>query len=188
MSRNFNKLDRFISYLRVNKIKKYIKPGSAVCDIGCGDDDLLLRLKKELKLGQAIGVDAHVAAAKKEGVEFLKGDACSLQLADQSCDCVLMLAFIEHIEEKNARQVLREAHRILKSEARLIMTTPTPLAKPVLEFLAFKLKIISQEEIRDHKHYYTRNELVRILSETGYKKVKAKHFQFFMNAFYVFEK
>jgi hypothetical protein len=41
-----------------------------------------------------------------------------------------------------------------------LITVPSWYAKPALEFLAFKLGIVSLEEIADHKRYYNRDDLV----------------------------
>jgi hypothetical protein len=40
------------------------------------------------------------------------------------------------------------------------MTIPSVYSKPVLEFLAYKLKIISKDEILDHKQYYDKSKLL----------------------------
>ncbi len=188
MSRKFNQLDRFISYWRLKKIQKYIKHGVRVCDLGCGDGDLLRKLNKNLNLNNSIGVDAFSEPKNIDNIKFVKGDIIDLPIDDEGVDIVLMLAVIEHVDTDKARLILSEAQRVLKPKARLLLTTPTPLAKPVLEFMAYKLRIISKEEIEEHQHYYNKKELTKILTDMGFKKVEAKHFQLFMNAFYVFEK
>lgn len=80
-----------------------------------------------------------------------------IPLPDQSVDCVTMLALLEHLNKPGA--VLREVFRILKPGRKVILTTPAPYSKPLLEFLAFRLKLISAEEIMDHKHYFSGPEI-----------------------------
>ena len=72
------------------------------------------------------------------------------------------------------------------------MTTPTPISKPLLEFLAFKLHIINEEEIKEHVHYYSRkdiDDLILKLSES-YKLeiIKYKRFEFGFNSLIVIKK
>lgn len=64
------------------------------------------------------------------------------------------------------------------------MTVPSVWAQPVLEFLAYRLKIVSEAEIRDHKRYYNRAKLHRVLvDEGGFKNFNHRYFQLWMNNF-----
>ncbi|PLX27402.1 hypothetical protein C0583_03760 [Candidatus Parcubacteria bacterium] len=186
--KEFNRLDKFISYLRLIKIKKYIKKNSSICDFGCGNGDLLVKLHEEFDFKLAIGVDAFASLSEHKKIKFIKKDISDTGLEDEEYDTLLMLALIEHIDLNKVDKVLSEAYRIIKPGGKIILTTPTPIAKPVLEFMAFKLKIISSDEIKDHKHYYSLGELSNLLIKRNFKKVSTKHFQFRMNALYVFEK
>lgn len=58
-------------------------------------------------------------------------------LDDNSVDIITSMAIIEHLN--CPEQYLKEVHRILKPDGTLIMTVPSVYAKPVLEFLAYKL-------------------------------------------------
>lgn len=51
----------------------------------------------------------------------------------------------------------------------------------MLEFLSFRLGLISRESILEHKHYYNEAELKQILARHGCKCEKYKKFQFGMN-------
>ena len=39
------------------------------------------------------------------------------------------------------------------------MTTPSKKAKPLLEFLSFRLGVINKEDILEHKNYFDPNEI-----------------------------
>ena len=59
----------------------------------------------------------------------------------------------------------------------------------MLEFLAFRLKIVSEEEIRDHKRYYNKRdlrELVALVPELTL--TKHTYFQLGMNNFAIIHK
>jgi hypothetical protein len=75
---------------------------------------------------------------------------------------------------------LEECYRILKSEGVLVLTTPTPQAKPVLEILS-KLGILSRNAVVDHKHYFSGKEIKAILERVGFRRITAETFQFNLN-------
>jgi hypothetical protein len=61
-------------------------------------------------------------------------------------------------------------YRILRPGGVAIITTPSVRSKRVLELLAFRLHVIDADEIRDHKHYYTKGELRTLLVGAGFAK------------------
>ena len=99
-----------------------------------------------------------------------------------SFEVVTMLAVLEHLNHPIL--VLKEIERVLVPNGILLMTVPSRTAQPVLEFLAHRLKIISEAEIRDHKKYYNKKDLLEALAQAGNLKVeKHRYFQCFMNNF-----
>ncbi len=67
------------------------------------------------------------------------------------------------------------------------MTTPASRAKSLLEFMAFRLKIMSYEEIADHKRYYDRESLVQDLIQGGFKRenITVSNFELGFNLFVI---
>lgn len=61
-------------------------------------------------------------------------------------------------------ELLLDALRLLKVNGNLVMTTPTPISKPILEFMAYKLHIINEVEIREHKHYYSKENILNLIN------------------------
>jgi ubiquinone/menaquinone biosynthesis C-methylase UbiE len=84
--------------------------------------------------------------------------------------------------------MLREIERILKKGGRLVMTVPSKAAQPVLAFLSYRLKIISADEIREHKKYYNRDELEKLFFQTGIAIEHHRYFQLGMNNFCIVKK
>ncbi len=62
-----------------------------------------------------------------------------------------MLAVLEHLPVDTP--LLSEAVRVLKRNGYFIVTTPAPAAKPVLEFLSFRLHLVSEESINSGRHF-----------------------------------
>ena len=157
-------------------------------DLGCGFTATLLRwVVGEFKVKKAIGLDLSCnQSLATEKISFQEGDLNNeIVLPDNSVDMITSLAVLEHLS--NARKNLQEVYRILKPGGRLVMTTPTPLSKPVLEFLSYKLGLINEDEVRDHKDYYNTIRLKEMLNSAGFapEKIKASTFLFGLNNFVI---
>lgn len=175
-------LERLLQTLRLSQTEKLITNNSKVLDLGCGyEGELLKRLSPRIKYG--VGYDVSV---RKTGVArnitlreaFIDNDS---KFLPGNFDFVLALAVLEHIN--HPQKMLTKARRALKRSGTLILTTPSPQAKPILEFLALKLGLISKQEILDHKRYFDKNTLLRSLVKSGFKRknIKIKYFELGMN-------
>jgi hypothetical protein len=62
------------------------------------------------------------------------------------------------------------------------MTTPAGWTGGLLRLMA-RLKLVSAEEIRDHKDTYAPEKITRILESSGFKRenIESGYFEFFMN-------
>jgi 2-polyprenyl-3-methyl-5-hydroxy-6-metoxy-1,4-benzoquinol methylase len=181
-------LDKFIRYLRINKVKKHIPRGSVVCDIGCGKDFYFLKKISSL-IKHGIGFDEEVSNYCS-GNNELRNQKISdiIPLENESCDVVTMAAVLEHLIFP--QEILNESIRILKNGGKLILTTPTPRSKLILNFLAFKLNLIDKNEINDHKNYFNHEDIKLMLLKSGFKEenIKISFFEFFLNSFIVAKK
>ena len=98
-----------------------------------------------------------------------------------------MLAVLEHLDEPI--KILREVERVLRPRGRLLLTVPSWYAKPVLEFLAFRLGIINKDEITDHKTYYNKKDLFDLVSQlSNMEPERHEYFQIVFNNFMVCRK
>lgn len=187
-TKSWNFLDKFISRYRLFAAIKYINKNDIILDLGCGAQHYLLNCgKNKFKAGYGLDYDIEDS---QEGNITLINHRCggSLPVKDNFFDKVFLLAVLEHIEEKDVEGLFLEFYRILKKGGRVIITTPTPPAKPVLEFLALKLKVITPEEVTDHKHYYLAEEICDLAKKSGLQIIKVSYFQLGLNCLYVLEK
>jgi len=177
-------LDLIIEKWRYSKIKKYIKRDSIVLDLGCGYDAKLLKSFQNI-IKKGIGIDLNFnQKLKSEKIKLIRGRADQkINLPLNSVNTIISLALIEHVE--NPDMMLSESFRILKKGGNLLLTTPSKYSKPLLEFLAFNLGIISKEEISDHKRYYNKKSLLTALLKAGFRKnkIKTRYFQLGLNIF-----
>ena len=175
-------LEPALRWMRLQRVIRHIPKNSVVLDVGCGTGATFLRtIAPQIK--QGIGVDFKVETAKFSNIETIQVILDThLPFEDSTFDVVTMLAVLEHIE--NERQILKEIYRVLIPGGKLILTVPSVWSQSVLEFLAYKLKIVSEAEIRDHKRYYNRQKLKAVLVEiTGFQEFHHQYFQLGMNNF-----
>lgn len=179
--------EKILRELRFRKIFKYIPDDSRLLDLGCGyGAELLNRTKNKLSVG--VGLDISVnSGASDEKIILIKHDLSDpLPFENDAFDIVASLANLEHLcDPANA---MREIHRVLKPEGSLLLTAPSTFSKPVLEFLSFRLGLISEREIRDHKQYADRKTLVGYCEKIGFSSWKHKYFQLGMNNFLIARK
>jgi SAM-dependent methyltransferase len=184
-SGNTGVLDKIIWHMRASRIRKNL-PWSIenVADCGCGRTAPLLRILLENSMARnATGIDMDPDfSVETKSLTLIKGDLnAPLPLKVESFDAVLSLATLEHLDKPDLH--LREIYRILKPGGILLLTTPSPRGKPVLEFLAYRLKIIDRHEIEDHRQYYSSAMLETALVHAGFipTAINARTFQLGMN-------
>lgn len=184
---NWNILDKFLSRWRSKFVLPYLNPQSTVCDIGCGQEGkLLVSIADNVKEGY--GFDFNLKSDKhlKKNIFLSNKD---FALCDKKFDVMVLLAVLEHLPyPQSVEGMLKSIFERLNDGGVFIMTTPDKRSQWLLEFLAYKLRIINEEEIRDHKHYFDKKELIKFMREAGFKSVKHKHFQFGLNNLVVCKK
>lgn len=177
-------LEPVLRQWRIGRVLSYLRryPQCRLLDVGCGWEARLLR-SVEGYIGSGVGIDFKAPLLK---THKLQTHAISLSdklpFDDHSFDVVTMLAVLEHLDHPQA--ILGEIARVLRPGGGLILTVPSRAAKPVLEFLAYRLRIVSAEEIRDHKRYYNRTDLYDLIHERACLKIIThNYFQMGFNNF-----
>jgi ubiquinone/menaquinone biosynthesis C-methylase UbiE len=173
-------LEPLFRLIRIKMIQKYIPKNCVLCDIGCGFNATFLQdISKHIKYGY--GFDKKIKNCEFKNIIIKNLDISeNIPLENESVDCVTLLAVLEHLSDP--KKILKESHRILKKEGILLLTTPSPKSKPLLEFLSFRLHIVSPEEIRDHKHYFSNGEIQELIEKIGFHHVFVSNFEFGLNS------
>ena len=178
-------LERILSFFRYKRTIKYIK-NKKVLDFGCGiknwNSEFIGKYPKLIH-----GLDRSMQTSKEKDyfVEIFR-DIEDLPLNDY--EIVLSIAVFEHIDPFILIDILSELTDRTSKNAIIFGTTPTPLGRPVLEFLSYKLKLIDETQIRDHEIYYDDFWFNKILSKTNWILSYYKTFQFGLNSEFILSK
>lgn len=179
-------LEKPLSWLRSKAVRPYCT-NKAVLDFGCGAGLVNLRT--------LVGTAASLAGfdqlfTNRETTQTPEGFTLYGNyeaLPENSFDVITALAVFEHIEPPELPVVLKHLKKALRKGGLVIGTVPTPAGQPVLEFLSYKLKLIDETQIRDHKIYYDKLALTEQFRAAGLRLLKYRTFQFGMNSFFVTE-
>jgi cyclopropane fatty-acyl-phospholipid synthase-like methyltransferase len=101
-------------------------------------------------------------------------------------DTIVSLAVIEHIPFREVFNIFKKFKSVLNLSGRIFLTTPTKIAKPVLELWAF-MGIVDKKNIAEHKHYWSKKEIYDLAEKTGFVVKKYRKFQLGFNQLAVLE-
>jgi 2-polyprenyl-3-methyl-5-hydroxy-6-metoxy-1,4-benzoquinol methylase len=145
---------------------KYVAFGS-VLDFGCNDKEMKQHLSK---------------FCTYKGVD--KGDKIP---KEDTYDYILMLAVLEHIDLADVVGTMNLLRAHLSNHGKIILTTPTPMAKKPLDMMA-NIGLIEKEGIDEHKWYYDEMTLSALARSVGLEIREYKKFQFGFNQLAVLER
>ena len=175
-------LERLLAAFRSSRLRDHVNQ-KRVLDFGCGRHAWAARsIKKKATLVH--GVDASL-----DKPEIVLDDVLLVQSIGQlpraDYQVIAALAVFEHIPPFDLVDVLHQLAKISTPDAIIAGTVPTPLARPVLEFLSLKLGLIDSSQINDHWVYYDDLWLKEIVALTPWKVQSYKLFQLGLNSEFV---
>jgi hypothetical protein len=178
-------LERLLAAIRANRLRDYVRQ-KRVLDFGCGRNAWAARSIKSL-VRLVHGVDASLGTPEVVLDDILLVQSIG-QLPRADYEVIAALAVFEHIPPFDLVNVLHYLAKISTPDAIIVGTVPTPLARPVLEFLSFKLGLIDSSQINDHWVYYDDLWLKEIVALTPWKIGSYKLFQLGLNSEFVLAK
>lgn len=157
-----------------------------IFDYGCGPEVKFYTyiLDNNIKFKKYYGFDPLLKKDILDKKLLITSDWKKIE--KQKFDLVTMFAVLEHLPFPyfDYEQITNK----LKKNGCLLLTTPTKLAKPVLEFLSYKIGIVSRREIKEHQHYFDLEEIEKLFISYGlYVEVK-KTFEIGMNNYVMLKK
>jgi ubiquinone/menaquinone biosynthesis C-methylase UbiE len=194
VTRGYGLLEGFLAQQRVKvatKLFNFVPFKGRILDLGCGSYPLFLI---STNFHEKFGIDKVVSEEYREQaseqasmlkISLLKLDieqVDKMPFKDNYFDAVSMLAVFEHLEPSRLEHILKEINRILKPGGMYVMTTPAVWTDIVLRSMA-RLRLVSHEEIEEHKGAYSRSSISATLQKAGFsnKNIKSGYFEMFMN-------
>ncbi len=153
-------------------------------DVGCGTFPYFLEM---IDFREKYGVDRVITKNRAQDISsslinFDLENENLLPFNDGYFDVVTMLAVLEHLQPLNVSHIVEECRRVLKSNGLLIITTPASWTEKLLKMMA-ALKLISPEEIDEHKDVYNHTKIGSLLSGAGFRQERMRfgYFELYMN-------
>ncbi len=103
------------------EIARYLKTGSTVLDVGCGNGFIAHHLKSILRSG-VVGLD--VGLSTDATIDYVKFDGRHFPVQCQTFDVVLLCYVLHHAQD--ARLVLEEARRVLRATGVVVVYEDNP--------------------------------------------------------------
>lgn len=126
--------------------------------------------------GKGIGVDI----AQTGHVDVVIEDAANLEFNDESFDTVSIIAALNHIP--NRKDVLKEAHRVLREDGKLIITMIPPKFSRIWHLLRRPwADEIERDFTKGQVYGLSKNEITALLSEIGFKIILHNKFMLGIN-------
>lgn len=141
-----------------------------ILDAGTADGMMLSGIKTRLPRSMCIGFEYSldlIETNEDKRLIMICGDARKLPFQEDSFNILIACSIIEHLPD--ARQFIKESHRVLKKNGILVVTTPVPFWEKMLT---------KTGHLDSHQHHQTFNlkQLTNIFKNHKFKITVCKKF------------
>ncbi|WP_298902670.1 methyltransferase domain-containing protein [uncultured Psychroserpens sp.] len=179
-------VDRVLRNWRIKVASQFVRTNDRILDIGCFDGYLFSALKDK-KIQPSIGVDPLLQETTKKDEHLLFSGFFPNDIPkNETFDCIIMLAVLEHIPREQQQLFNAEFFRFLNTSGRIIITVPSPFVDQILWVLK-KMRLIDGMSLDEHYGFKT-SEVYTMLDSRQFKLLTHKKFQLGLNNLFVFEK
>jgi SAM-dependent methyltransferase len=186
VTRGYGFLEKWLAVQRARVADQLIPPrfrSGRLLDIGCGAYPYFLtntNFREKFGLEQCVTTQVNTGSVTIMAHDLHKES--SIPFRDNFFDVVTMLAVFEHIEPEKLTGVLAEVRRVLKPGGLYLLTTPARWTDRLLRQMS-RLRLVSPDEIDDHKDTYDHDKIVAALTKAQFKKtnITCGYFELFMN-------
>lgn len=176
-------LSGFLERQRMKQAAPFVKPGNKVLDLACNEGALLAYLPRDIDY---TGVDISARSVARARTTFSHQNFLVADLVDDPArwlnnrqfDIILMLAFLEHVQEP--AQVVSAYVRYLAPQGLLIATTPSPHGRTLHDWGA-KVRLFSRNAAQEHHTFLDRELLTEIARQAHVKLAFYRRFLFGFN-------
>jgi len=177
-----------VRFLEVRNILKLIKHRhNTLLEIGCGDGSATIYLALRGLQKEIIGVDVDKTAIqraqqtahylKQQQLLYVVASATHLPIRDTTINSILCHQVLEHIP--NPSTVLTECHRVLNTQGKILITTPSKTFSP-LSSDWFESKIcgyLHVDKYAGHLHRFNPRTLLQVVREKGFTVKQSLFYQ-----------
>ncbi|MDY6934529.1 MAG: methyltransferase domain-containing protein [Spirochaetota bacterium] len=162
-------LGEFLLNWRIKVVLPYIH--GRLMDIGCGTNKLVKQY------GNGIGVDVYQFG----GADLILKDTSKIPYDNESFDTITIIASLNHIP--NREEVLKEIHRILKRDGRLIITMISPRISKFWHLIRSPWDKDQKERGMNEGEVYgmTKKNIINLIEQCGFIIKKELRFMLFIN-------
>lgn len=178
VTRGHGLLEGFLARQRANRANSLISDDARagrILDVGCGSYPAFL---SSTRFAERYGLDrVALADVRDAGITLVPYDisgSTGLPFDSSFFDVVTMLAVFEHLETPTLTGLLQEIRRVLRPGGLYVMTTPLRWTEGLLKVMAL-MKLVSPEEVNEHKAQYSGAEVVPLLLEAGFERTHIRH-------------
>ncbi|MEM7582222.1 MAG: methyltransferase domain-containing protein [Acidobacteriota bacterium] len=165
-----DRLGKALMRTRIKTVLPHIQ--GRLLDVGCGTNELVRAYG-----GPGTGVDVF----PWEGVDLVVEDSAELPFEDGSFDTVTVIAALNHIPERD--RLLRELHRLLSAQGRLVVTMIPPTISRVWHFLRSPWDVDQNERgmVEGEVYGISAGAMDAMLAAAGFERVHASRFMLGFN-------
>lgn len=165
-----DKIGKILLNWRIKTVLPYVKGN--LLDIGCGTNQLARSYS-----GKSTGTDVY----QWGDVDVVVENSANLPFEDKTFGTVSIIAALNHIP--NRLEVLKEAHRVLQNDGKLIITMIPPKISKMWHMIRKSWDVDQRERGMKQGEVFglTSRELSRLLSEAEFHIIYKKKFMFGIN-------
>lgn len=154
--------------------------GGSCLDIGCGRNN---RFINEFVKGNGVGIDVFKYVGLKD--ENIVEDITKLPFERERFNTVTLIANINHIPHSIRNKELKEIHRVLAKNGRIIITMGNPVIEVLVhkvvwfydKFFKTNVDVDSERGMeKDEEYYLTDKQIKEALSKAGFTNMEKKYF------------